>query len=166
MALPIRWKMTLSALMAITIGLMVAGWLTLRSIERLELTRLEETLTSRTALAAAALQPVLESVPLSSAEALQAAVKKIGGHAGARVTLIRFDGVVLADSETADEAVAQLENHRTRPEIARALATGRGTDTRLSATTGKRMFYLALPISSDETNRVIVRLAVPMTSLD
>src|SRR4029079_2340012 len=40
-AMPIRWKVTLSALLAVTLGLAVAGWLALRSIERHELARLQ-----------------------------------------------------------------------------------------------------------------------------
>ncbi|WP_447986332.1 two-component system histidine kinase PnpS [Nitrospira sp. Nam74] len=168
MSIPIRWKITLSALVAITVGLLAAGWLALRSIERLELARLEETLTSRTALAAVALQRLVEAdSPLASSPQLQMMVKTISGHALARVTVIRADGVVLADSETAEEAITHLENHRTRPEIARALADGRGTDIRLSATTGKRMFYLALPIRSAHGGILaIIRLALPMTTLE
>ena len=168
MTIPIRWKITLSALVAITVGLLVAGWLALRSIERLELTRLEETLTSRTALAAVSLQPLVETdLPLSSAPPLRRMVKTISGHALARVTLIKPDGIVLADSETGDGAVNQLENHRTRPEVTQAITDGKGTDIRLSATTGKRMFYLALPIRSSEGRLLaIIRLALPMTALD
>ena len=52
MNLPIRWKLTLSALAAITVGVVAAGWLALQSIERIELAHLEETLASRTGLAA------------------------------------------------------------------------------------------------------------------
>lgn len=168
MTLPIRWKITFSALIAITVGLVAAGWLALRSIERLELTRLEETLTSRTALAAVSLQrPVETDSLLASTPQLHMMVKTISQHALARVTVIRPDGVVLADSETAHEAVAHLENHRTRPEVAQVLDGGRGTDIRISATTGKRMFYLALPIrSSDGRLLAIIRLALPMTALD
>lgn len=167
MTIPIRWKITLSALVAITVGLLAAGWLALRSIERLELTRLEETLTSRTALAAVSLQRPVETDSSTSASQLQTMVKTVGGHARARVTVIGPDGVVLADSETADEAVAHLENHRSRPEIAQAISNGRGTDIRVSATTGKRMLYLALPIrSSDGRVLAIIRLALPMTALD
>ncbi len=168
MTLPIRWKITLSALVAITVGLLAAGWLALQSIERLELTRLEETLMSRTDLAAVSLQRLVETDSSSaSATQLQMMVKKVSGHALARVTVIRPDGVVLADSDTADEAVAHLENHRSRPEIAQTLVDGRGTDIRVSATTGKRMFYLALPIrSSDQNILAVVRLALPMTALD
>ncbi|MEP6888013.1 MAG: ATP-binding protein [Nitrospirales bacterium] len=167
MTIPIRWKITLSALVAITVGLLAAGWLALRSIERLELIRLEETLTSRTALAAVSLQRPVETNSSASAPHLQMMAKTISGHALARVTVIRPDGVVLADSETVDEAVAHLENHRTRPEIAQALADGRGTNIRVSATTGKRMFYLALPIRSNDGRLLaIIRLALPMTALD
>ena len=166
MNLPIRWKLTLSALAAITVGVVAAGWLALQSIERIELAHLEETLASRTGLAALSLQPLLET-PSPAPSRLQSLVKTAGGHALARVTVIRPDGVVLADSETPDEAVAQLENHRTRREVVQALADGRGTDIRLSATTGKRMFYLALPLrASDRTTLAIVRLALPMTTVD
>jgi two-component system, OmpR family, phosphate regulon sensor histidine kinase PhoR len=168
MTLPIRWKIALSALVAITVGLLAAGWLTLQSIERLELTRLEETLMSRTALAAVPLQRLVDTdSPSFSASQLQTIVKEISGHALARITVIKPNGLVLADSDTADEAVTHLDNHLTRPEVAKALADGRGTTIRLSATTGKRMFYLALPIrSADERLVGIVRLALPMTALD
>src|SRR6476469_2823366 len=108
MTLPIRWKIALSALVAITVGLLAAGWLALQSIERLELTRLEETLMSRTALAGVPLQRLMDSdSPSFSASQLQMMVKTISGHALARVTVIKPDGLVLADSDTADEAVAR-----------------------------------------------------------
>lgn len=168
MTLPIRWKIAFSTLVAITVGLLAAGWLALQSIERLELTRLEETLTSRTALAAVSLQPLIDTdSPPFSAPQLQSMVKTLSSHALARVTVIAPDGLVLADSDTANDAVTHLDNHRARPEVAQVLAGGRGTNIRLSATTGKRMFYLALPLrSSDERLIAIVRLALPMTALD
>lgn len=162
--LPIRWKLTLGALAAISVGLVAAGWLSLQSIERMELARLEETLASRTGLAVMTLHPLIDAAAPPST--LQTMVRKISETAAARVTLINPDGTVLADSETADEAVASLENHRTRREIAHALADGRGTDIRTSATTGKRMFYLALPVYTNHTPVAVVRLALPMTALD
>ena len=168
MTLPIRWKIALSTLIAITVGLLAAGWLALQSIERLELTRLEEALTSRTALAALTLKRLADTDPRSfSGSHLQSVVKELSRHAVARVTVIRPDGLVLGDSDTADDLIARLDNHRTRPEVAQVLANEKGTNIRLSATTGKRMFYLALPIrTSDDQLSAIVRLAIPMTALD
>ena len=174
MNLPIRWKITLGALLAVTLGLAVAGWLVFQSIERLELARLAEALETRTALAVYSLESLFrqsarESSPHSQEfrTRLQAAARDLGRHALARVTVIAPDGVVLADSATADSEVSRLENHGTRPEVVQALATGRGTDIRLSDTTKQRMCYLALPLpAADGRLAAIVRLAMPLTALE
>jgi len=174
MTLSIRWKVTLGALLAVTLGLTVGGWLALQSIERLELARLTEILEARTGLVAYSLQtffgqPVRES-PLQSREfqaRLQAAARDLSRHALARITVIGPDGTVLADSATADSEVFRLDNHGTRPEIVQALATGRGTDIRLSDTTKQRMCYLALPLAAADGKLAgIVRLAMPLTALE
>ncbi|HJU06010.1 MAG TPA: ATP-binding protein [Nitrospiraceae bacterium] len=172
--MPIRWKITLSTLLAVSLGLAVAGWVALRSIERLELTGLRETLTARAALATFSLQPLLsQSSRISETSAqLQATTRNLSRHARARVTVIAPDGTVLSDSETSDEDLTRLDNHRTRPEVAQALLGEPGTDIRLSHTIGTRMFYLALPITgagpsdSHPSVRAVVRLAIPMTAVE
>ena len=163
MNLPIRWKVTLGALLAVTAGLAVAGWLALRSVERHELARTAESLEARTALATLTLQPLLATADPS----LQRMVRDLSHQAHTRVTVIRADGAVLADSETPDDALSRLENHGTRPEVIQALKTGRGTDIRLSQTTGLRMFYLARVIGSAESpDTAVIRLSLPLTVLD
>lgn len=166
MTLSIRWKVTLGTLLAVMLGLAVAGGLAFRSIEQLELARAEEALASRTGLAALALRPLLDRPPLPS-DRLQAQAREIGLQANARVTVIAEDGRVLADSALSEEAIATLDNHRTRPEVANALAAGRGTDIRRSDTTGQRLFYLSLRVTAPDTHTVhIVRLAMPLTTLE
>jgi two-component system phosphate regulon sensor histidine kinase PhoR len=181
MNLPIRWKIALSALLAVFFGLAVAGWVALRSIERLELASLTETLTARTALAALSLQPVLQSSGRAAANhpgQIQTMTRTLSRHAMARVTVIGPEGTVLGDSETADDAIARLDNHRSRPEVAKALSGERGTDIRRSQTIGQRMFYLALPVLATETSHpsassrppagtlAVVRLAIPMAAVE
>jgi len=174
MTLSIRWKVTLGTLLAITLGLTVAGWLVFQSIERLELARLAEALETRTGLAVYSLEPLFrQSAPESSPPSrefragLQAAARDLGRHALARVTVIAPDGVVLADSATADSEVPRLENHGSRPEVVQAIAMRRGTDIRLSDTTKQRMCYLALPlVAADGRLAAIVRLAMPLTALE
>ena len=65
----------------------------------------------------------------------------------ARVTVIRLDGTVLADSR---EDAASLANHATRPEIIQALETGYGEATRNSPSNGKRMLYVAVPVTGPD----------------
>jgi two-component system phosphate regulon sensor histidine kinase PhoR len=160
----IRWKVTLGSLLAVTLGLAIAGGLALRSIERLETRRLTDTLAARANLVALSLQARLES-PSTSAE-LQVVAKELGRRAQARVTVIRPDGTVLADSYAADEAVRGIENHATRPEVIQALRTGLGTDIRLSETVGQRMLYLAIPVGAAAAPAGVVRLAMPLSELE
>ena len=91
------------------------------------------------------------------AESNPEVVDEIAEAAGARLTLIRSDGVVVVDSE-ADPAT--MENHATRPEFAEALAGGVGVSTRLSSTVGAEFLYVAIP-SEDGA----LRLALPLSEI-
>lgn len=166
MSLSIRWKVALGTLLAVTVGLAVAGWLALRSIEELELARVEEALGARTGLAILSLRPLL-SQPGDHHAPLQAMAREVSRQALARVTVIASDGAVLADSAVPDEQIAKLENHRARPEVAQALETGRGTHIRMSDTTGIRTFYLALAVAGSAGQASgIVRLGLPLTDVE
>ena len=58
MNLSIRWKVTLGTLAAVILGLAVAGWLTIRSVEESELKRVTDMLDTRGSLIAHALHQV------------------------------------------------------------------------------------------------------------
>jgi two-component system phosphate regulon sensor histidine kinase PhoR len=91
-------------------------------------------------------------------ESLEPEVQALGRAIAARVTIIRMDGQVLADSE---HDPATMENHRTRPEVRQALEGKVGTATRKSATIGIAFRYVALPPAGGR----IVRLALPLTQV-
>ncbi|MDP8956410.1 MAG: ATP-binding protein [Actinomycetota bacterium] len=96
---------------------------------------------------------------LSDRTSLQDEAVRLGKSIGARITIIRTDGVVLADSE---ENPAMMANHRTRPEVRAALEGRVGVSSRLSATVGTAFRYVALP----PDDRRIVRVALPLTAVD
>jgi two-component system phosphate regulon sensor histidine kinase PhoR len=73
---------------------------------------------------------------------LQERVRALGRETHTRYTVIRGDGVVLADS---DETPERMENHADRPEIRDALARGHGASVRYSRTMSRDMMYVALP---------------------
>jgi two-component system phosphate regulon sensor histidine kinase PhoR len=75
---------------------------------------------------------------------LQERLRLLGAAIGTRLTVIRADGTVIADSE---EEPAKMDNHADRPEITAARAVGRGAATRISYTLGKSTTYLALPVA-------------------
>ncbi len=70
---------------------------------------------------------------------------------GLRVTVIRSDGVVAADSHSIPAA---MENHGDRPEVVAALSGQVGRDTRVSDSTNFAQHYLALPPSDGLILRV------------
>jgi two-component system, OmpR family, phosphate regulon sensor histidine kinase PhoR len=89
---------------------------------------------------------------------LEHQVIQLGRDIGARITVIRTDGVVLADSE---RDPATMANHRTRPEVQAALQGRIGVASRVSATVGTAFRYVALPPVNDR----IVRVALPLTAV-
>ncbi len=168
MTLPIRWKVTLAALFALLCGFLIAGFLTARSLEQQELAHSDLALHVRTSLIAYQLRGQFSgNAPLSPA-ALQTLVKELAARSLARVTLVASDGRVLADSAVSDEGLASIENHRSRPEIEQAIATGMGTDVRASHTTGERTLYRAIRLSDQPlpAGPVYLRLGLPMLTLE
>jgi len=100
---------------------------------------------------------VQQALPAEDA-ALQAAVTSLGEASGTRITVVRTDGTVLADSE---HDPATMENHADRPEIRQALDGQVGAGSRDSETLGIPFRYVALPPRGDR----IVRVALPLTQV-
>jgi two-component system phosphate regulon sensor histidine kinase PhoR len=92
-------------------------------------------------------------------------VRQLAADSGLRVTLIRSDGVVIADSTVSPERVAAMENHRRRPEVREALARGSGMSVRTSATTGDTYVYAARTLAGPRGEALILRLAEPLEQL-
>ena len=84
----------------------------------------------------------------------------------ARVTLIDASGVVLADSEVDAGRLASLENHRTRPEVLAARASGTGFSERRSASVAEPLLYVARRVGPPESPAGFVRVAIPVARLD
>lgn len=94
-------------------------------------------------------------------DALDRMVKADGQTTGIRITVIRPDGVVIADSQ-ADPST--MENHRYgRPEIEHALKDGSGSSTRYSNTLGEDMVYYA---RTTPWGDLIVRVALPVSRIN
>lgn len=169
MTLSIRWKVTLATLFALACGFVIAGVLAARSLEEQELAQSGQALEVSTNLIAFDLRPLLTTSPaLPATPQLQSIVRELSRRALARVTLVDATGQVLADSAVQDRDLASIENHRTRPEIEQAIATGSGTDMRASHTTGDRTLYRAVRLNEPNTTSspLYLRLGLPMTTLE
>lgn len=81
---------------------------------------------------------------------------------GVRVTLIRADGVVLADSEAEPRS---MDNHASRPEVRDAMKGLEGINERPSGTTGTEMLYAAIPVMDAGQVIGVARLSVPLSDV-
>ena len=142
--------LTLAGLLAITaIGVQ---YLVTRVTERSYMEELRRGLESQARIADLSLR---DSPPGT----VNRTVRDIAIRAGVRVTLIREDGSVVADT---DADPSTMENHATRPEFALALDGAAGSNIRLSSTVGKEFLYVAIPSSEGGA----LRLALPVPEID
>ncbi len=90
----------------------------------------------------------------------------VGARLGRRVTLIDPEGHVRGDTEFGRAALAQLQNHRDRPEVRAVLDSGRsvGMNERLSASTNERQLYVA--IKDGPPGLAVVRVSTTLAVVD
>lgn len=94
---------------------------------------------------------------------LRRLVEADGERSGLRITIIPSAEHVLADSVADADA---MDDHRHRPEVARAFASGFGSETRFSQTVGADMMYYALRIDRSGEPPIVVRAALPLTEVN
>ncbi len=96
---------------------------------------------------------------------LQRWVRGLAAESELRISLIRADGTVIADSAVADGRVPTLENHAGRSEVRQALQSGQGTAVRPSSTTGRAYAYAASAFATPRGEVLVLRLAQPVEQI-
>ena len=156
-----QWRVTSWFMLIIIVGMGALGAYLTVSVRNAQLTNLKSDLRSEAVLMAAQALPYLEGA--QDPAGLEDLVMRLGPQTATRFTIIRRDGTVLADS---DEDPALMGTHANRPEVVEAIAGGTGETTRLSATLGERLVYIAVPVTSGDTILGVARVALPMTRVD
>jgi two-component system, OmpR family, phosphate regulon sensor histidine kinase PhoR len=157
MRISIRWKLLSSYLLVL---LVMGGTLFIyldRTLERQLTDNLRDTLFREAELTA---------LFIGASSPPPAVIREAAARTAARLTLITADGIVLADSQVADPALPTLENHLSRPEIAAALRLGRGSAIRHSTTTGADTLYVAVRLAPATGQGGVIRLALPLKSVE
>jgi two-component system, OmpR family, phosphate regulon sensor histidine kinase PhoR len=90
---------------------------------------------------------------------------RLSRQVGLRVSFIMPDGLVVGDSEVTTEDLSGVENHARRNEIQAALKDGLGFDLRYSRTIGVDFLYAAVPLMTPENPELLLRLAMPLSSV-
>lgn len=119
-------------------------------IEEQTVAEVQNSLVTRTALLAGQASLFLSQLAVTdhpSAEALRQAWQPLAldmsTRGRCRVTIVRHDGLVLADSDLNGTQLAQVENHAGRPEVRQALSKGVGSSRRHSSTISRDFVYTA-----------------------
>ena len=95
-----------------------------------------------------------------------ATAASIGREIKVRVTIIAGNGEVVGDSEVRPGELATLDNHAGRPEVRDARVKGRGLSVRYSETLRTDMLYVAVPFHLAAGGSALLRLALPLSSLE
>jgi two-component system, OmpR family, phosphate regulon sensor histidine kinase PhoR len=144
------------------LGVLVMGVYVSRALEAHAVERLQDTLAAQAGLLGDTFASLLASSP--DEPTLQARTQHYARILGARLTLIAADGAVLAESDL--ESVQSMENHAGRPEVQKAMAGQIGSDIRRSATLGRDLLYVAVPLDRPGQPRLALRLALPIRDVD
>jgi two-component system phosphate regulon sensor histidine kinase PhoR len=89
----------------------------------------------------------------------EARIRELSDIIKLRITLVDFNGIVIADSQYTH--IDEMDNHRYRIEIKDALVRGAGESIRYSSTLKTDMLYIA-----KKSDREIIRLAKPLREVD
>lgn len=99
------------------------------------------------------------SLKPSPSNSLSFTISEMSKIMNLRITIIKSDGTVIADSDVKE--FSQLENHQYRKEVIEALSSGAGFSIRYSSTIKTDMLYYAI-----FRDNFIIRLSKPLHEVD
>ncbi len=159
-----RFKLFFSYVFIVIISFGVIAFFLDKNLENESLKVIEASLISQARLIEN--QITAENLKKEDTSYLDGFVKKIRDEVKCRLTIINLKGKVLADSEEPREFLPKLENHRYRPEVMAALEGRIGSNMRYSKTLKIDMLYVALPITDKGSIIGVLRLALPLVSVE
>jgi len=163
--LSIAAKFFLTHLVIAGIALFIAGTAGFFLVRSLVMADADENLLARAHIVAETFRPLLAD-PSPNRERIAREGDRLGREIGTRITVVRSDGTVVADSAVGAAGVPGMENHATHPEIRDALSGVTGVSHRRSITVREEQRYAALPITIGGTVLGAARASVPVSTLD
>ncbi|MFA6320622.1 MAG: ATP-binding protein [Candidatus Omnitrophota bacterium] len=158
-----KLKLIFSYVIIILIPLALIAFFLDKSLEENSLRNIESSLVTQARLVETQLP--LEKITKEDGVSLTTLIKKLSKNSNCRITVIDAKGKVLSDSEKNQDGAAHMENHSNRAEIKTAMSGSIGIDIRHSPTLKVNMLYAALPIQSDNVIIGVLRLSVPLQSV-
>ena len=160
----ILWRLYAGYVAIILISTIIVGLLVGQQVASNGMDEIEKSLTIQSEMLAELSRSALaRDVTTTKIDDLQETIRVLGRKSGSRLTVVRSDGKVLADSQESPE---NMDNHSGRPEIAGARKTGHSSSTRFSQTLSQNMRYLAKRVDEGDALLGIVRVSVALNDLE
>jgi two-component system, OmpR family, phosphate regulon sensor histidine kinase PhoR len=156
----LTWHIFVPFLVIIVLALALITAYSSRALREMFHARTEEDLADRARLLHDQVAALLVA---GDPAAIQAFCERAGSTSHMRLTIVTPDGTVVGDTL---ERPASMENHRTREEIAAALATGSGHSIRYSASLGHRRMYVAIAVKAGGRTVGVLRTSHSLVSVD
>jgi two-component system phosphate regulon sensor histidine kinase PhoR len=145
---PILWRLYAGYVVIIFISTAIVGLLVGQQVASNGMNEIQKSLVVQSDMLAELSRHGL-SLDVNSVELdeLQNTIRLLGQKSDSRLTVIRSDGTVIADSR---ESPTNMDNHSARPEIIGAMESGQSSSIRFSQTLRQEMSYLARRVDQDQ----------------
>jgi two-component system phosphate regulon sensor histidine kinase PhoR len=158
----LRWRIAIPYTILILLTLLGLSVFLVSFIQRSYISNLEKQLLIQAHMVGDLITPALEQGDDPASDQFDIAAKDWANTLGARVTIIRPDGVVLGESH---EDRSLMNNHSDRPEIIAALHEGQGSSIRFSHSVGYDMLYVAARLGNSQSPLGVARIALPLNEV-
>ncbi len=101
-------------------------------------------------------------LPLNE-KSIDLSCNEIGGVSETRITVVLPSGKVIGDSK---EDPGSMDNHGDRKEVRAAIGGNIGNSIRFSRTLQQKMMYVAVPLVKNNKILGVLRVSIPVTSVD
>jgi two-component system phosphate regulon sensor histidine kinase PhoR len=153
-----KTKLILTYLFLIGAVVGVVGLFVVRPLEDLIRDQIARGLEAQARLMALQMAPVL-----GAPERIQRMAREFRQQTEARVTVIDPTGRVVAES---DREPGTMDSHADRPEVRVALTGRTGTSLRPSASVGRTLLYVAVPVHGTTGIAGVLRVALPLGAVE
>ena len=161
--LSFRARLTIIIITMVALSVIASGLLMLKTFEENHINVLEDTLEREMKLIAAQMDWIAGDDETLISYYTERAIE-LHKLTDARMTLMKADGKVLADS---NHNASEMDNHSHREEVTDALQYGIGKSTRSSDTQHENMLYVAIPVTNKASGETyVLRLAISLEEVD